>query len=589
MEFLFSFLQSLAVNLRHGVLAVNKEGRVQVINYFCGNILKVKVQDAMNRHISEIVAQSRLPRALQSGEKCFDQQVIINGVELRLNTVPINKDGRITGAVEIWEDRTEVNSLSQKLREAMSNNILLDNIINAAFEDLGAVDAEGRISYVSENTARSLGFDRRRVIGVPARDIRRDCLMEKVARSGVPKMGMFQRSENVQTPVMVLPIIQEGRTVGAVCKSIFRDMDETRNFVKKFSLHNPEKKQPTAIASGKYSICKYTFDDIIGNSLKLSVAKDLALRAARSGSTLLILGESGTGKEIFAHSIHDASNRSSKPFVRVNCAGIPETLLESELFGFEDGSFTGARKGGKPGKFEQASGGTIFLDEIGDMSLAMQAKLLRVLQEGEIEKIGSTRSITVDVRVIAATHNNLADKVSRGEFREDLFYRLEVISITLPPLRVRLDDLPVLINKLVSQLARQSNKSIEQVDDEVINLFTGYNWPGNVRELKNVLEGAISLSRSPIITVKDLPPHYIARLSSSNLAPPIKHDQAEVQHIKTSVKNNGESLQQALVDTEKNAIMSALKTTAGNKRRAARMLGISRSTFYNKLKRYELG
>ncbi|MBC7104897.1 MAG: sigma 54-interacting transcriptional regulator, partial [Firmicutes bacterium] len=357
-------------------------------------------------------------------------------------------------------------------------------------------------------TATKLGVDRKAVVGRLMREIRHDCLMEEVARTGVPRMGELWRVNKASVPVMVLPIVRNGRVEGAVCKSVFRDMEEARLFVERFKLclNSKAKHCHAGVAA------RYCFEDIVGASPGLLRAKELARRVAAGDATVLLVGESGSGKELFAHAIHDASPRREGPFIRVNCAGVPETLLESELFGYEEGAFTGARRGGKQGKFELAHGGTIFLDEVGDMSPAMQAKLLRVLQEGEIQKVGGTAPQRVDVRVVAATNADLRAKVARGEFREDLYYRLEVIKIEIPPLRERAGDVDLLIDHLLPLIAARQGKNCARLDPDLRRCLNLYDWPGNVRELVNVLEGAVCLAPGPTIGWEDLPPHFADRL-----------------------------------------------------------------------------
>jgi two-component system response regulator HydG len=251
-------------------------------------------------------------------------------------------------------------------------------------------------------------------------------------------------------------------------------------------------------------LMKFEKRTIVGNSPVFRRTLEVALQAAPSMATMLILGESGTGKELVARAIHENSPRAERPFVAVNCAAIPETIMEAELFGYERGAFTGAVQQ-RAGRFKEADGGTIFLDEVGEMSPAVQVKLLRVLQEGEFEPLGG-KTTRVDVRVVAATNRDLEEEVERGSFREDLYYRLNVIVVNLPPLRQRLEDVPLLADHFVSQFATRNGKQIDGIDPEALDLLTSYYWPGNVRELENVVERAVVLTRERIITPADLPP-----------------------------------------------------------------------------------
>jgi transcriptional regulator with PAS, ATPase and Fis domain len=279
---------------------------------------------------------------------------------------------------------------------------------------------------------------------------------------------------------------------------------------------------------------------------------------------VLITGESGTGKEVFANVIHEMSNRRDNNFIKINCAAIPENILESELFGYEDGAFTGARRGGKIGKFELADQGTIFLDEIGDMSFDMQAKLLRVLQEKEIERVGGNTVKKINVRIIAATNQNLQEKIKRGEFREDLYYRLNVIALELPPLRERVEDIPLLCEYFLKKYNDKFGIYIEKIDDEAMDCLKKYSWPGNIRELENAIERAYNLIDGNVIKLKHLPEKIV-----SNNRPLCVG-----------------SLNKTLNEIEKQRIIDALKASGGNKSKAAKMLGINRAGLYQKLKKH---
>lgn len=293
--------------------------------------------------------------------------------------------------------------------------------------------------------------------------------------------------------------------------------------------------------------------------------KKSAAKAAKGRSTVLIRGESGTGKELFAHAIHNSSARSEGKFVVVNCAAIPEDLLESEFFGYEEGAFTGAKQRGKIGKFDLANGGTLFLDEIGDMSLSLQAKLLRVLQEREFYRVGGNVRVKVDVRIIAATNRNLEEMVRQGEFREDLYYRLNVISLNIPPLRDRVQDVEYLITELMKELNSMLGTSITGISSQAKTALLRYEWPGNVRELRNVLERAMTFAEHGKIQSEDLPDYLLSQLSS-----PL------IEQISLAE------------DAELGAIRKALSQTNGNKAKAAKLLGISRSGLYEKIKKYQL-
>lgn len=313
---------------------------------------------------------------------------------------------------------------------------------------------------------------------------------------------------------------------------------------------------------------RYTIDDIIGQSKEILMLKERIIAAAKTRSTVLILGETGTGKELVAHAIHRLSDRRHQPFVRISCASIPENLLESELFGYEPGAFTGAVKGGHEGKFELAHGGTILLDEIGDMPLPLQAKILRVLQEREIERIGGRSPISVDVRIISATHRDLLSLVRADRFRKDLYYRLHVIPIHTPPLRDYVEDISLLIDRYLMAFSSEYGIEKPRVEQEFVDKLLQYSWPGNVRELVNLLDMAVTLSKG-VVTCEHLPLYYMTEENGDNK----DHEEAA-------------SLRTYTLEAERDVILKAVDLYQGNKVKIAEALGISRSSLYSKLHRY---
>jgi len=307
----------------------------------------------------------------------------------------------------------------------------------------------------------------------------------------------------------------------------------------------------------------YTFDKIISKNQEFLRLIDFAKKVADSKSTILIMGESGTGKEVFAQSIHNYSNRKDNPFIAINSAAIPKTLIESELFGYEEGAFTGAKKTGQIGKFELAHGGTIFLDEIGEMPLDLQTRLLRVLEEGIVSRIGGTERIIVDVRIIAASNKNLREEVAKGRFREDLFYRLNVLPMTIMPLRERPEDIPLLVDYFIKKISRRLNKREIKVSKEEMDILMAYSWPGNVRELENFIELAINLEYVPL-----------------NF---FNHEINEKAPIHYSVNKD-----LSMDAMEKNHIINVLKIYDGNITKTAAALGIGRNTLYRKIQKYKI-
>lgn len=356
-----------------------------------------------------------------------------------------------------------------------------------------------------------------------------------------------------------------GNIIGAV--DCIKDMSEVKQFV--YSMTKP---------------AMTTFDEILGVSLPLQEALDLARKVAQGNSTVLIRGESGTGKELFARAIHMASNRRNMPFVPVNCAALPDSLLESELFGYVEGAFTGAHKRGKLGLFEFANNGTIFLDEIGEMSTHLQAKLLRVLQEGRVRRIGDHAENTVNLRVIAATNRNLEDMIKNGDFREDLYYRLNVVPVHLPPLRRRKEDIPILAADLVQKFNRRLGKNITGISSAAMGKLNKYNWPGNVRELENILERAMILVQDMEIKPEHiiLDRNYTGEIVNCSLAQSIGNYETENPPLPSN-----SSLNAAVDSFEKQFIEQAL-LRHGSIRQTAKALGVSHTTIMNKIKKYDL-
>jgi len=430
-------------------------------------------------------------------------------------------------------------------------------------------DAVGRILMLNDHYANVLKVEKESVIGTLVENVIPNSRIPIVLATG--KAEISQRhvyGNGVKSIVNRIPFFtSDGKVAGCLGIVLFESMEELQNLAKvneglntRLSVYQNELKSIYA--------SKYSFDDILGESVIMRKTKELAKRLALSKANILITGESGTGKELWAHAIHRASQRIDFPFVSVNCGAIPENLLESELFGYEEGSFTGARKGGKLGKFQLANGGTLFLDEIGDMPLMMQVKILRVLQEREVEKVGGSGTEKIDVAIIAATHRNLEQMIKEGTFREDLYYRLNVLYFRLPSLREHPEDLELLISHFVTQYCHKSD-TIKRITPEAMEILFKYSWPGNIRELSAVVERLVVSTVGEKITPLDLP-LYI-RLPTKD-----RH------------KDYRRGLDEALAEVEKDMITQALHFANRNKIEAARMLGIPRSRLYRKIEQYHL-
>lgn len=434
-----------------------------------------------------------------------------------------------------------------------------ETVVNAFQDGILLVDAEGRLIHYNRQAELILSEELEKHLGFDIRDVIQCTFFDNAlsAQMNVDHQKVSVKIENrVYSLVMsVKTIVIEQRIEGFV--AFFEEVGISRKKMESVFLTQT----------------RYSFDDIIGESEKIKSCIEMAKKVSKSNSSILILGESGTGKEMFARAIHRNSNRFRHNFVAINCSAIPDALLESELFGYKGGAFTGASKDGNPGKFEIANGGTVFLDEIGDMPLHLQAKLLRVLQEREVVRIGDSHPIPIDVRVIAATNRNLEDMISKNLFRRDLFYRINVIPISIPSLVERRDDIKVLAMFLLKKHAALTGKNIEGIEPDALRVLEKHDWPGNVRELENVIEYAINMETEKKIHADNLP-SYLSE---------------DTHAVFTEQEPRGVSLKEAVNLKERDRIINALQLfddSTNGKRECASYLGISLSTLYRKLKEY---
>lgn len=447
-------------------------------------------------------------------------------------------------------------------------------VIDHSADALMVVDREGHIIYINDSFKEVHGVEEEEVLGQHVTRIIENTRMHIVAQTGVAEHDRFQDISGKAYIVSRIPIIENGECLGVVGMIRFRYMEEVQVLIDRIKSLQEELSSMQAERSSHVST-DYTFDDIMDSSPALRSAKDMAMQAAKTDATVLLRGESGVGKEFFAHSIHAHSPRRKGPFIRLNCSAIQENLIESELFGYEEGAFTGARKGGKKGKFELADGGTIFLDEIGDMPLAVQAKLLRAIQEGEIDPLGSEKRRKVNVRVLAATNKDLEEMIAAGEFREDLFYRINVIPIFLPPLRAIPEEISQMAKNIWKRLSIKHGIFHKRLTEDAFLVLQTHTWKGNCRELQNVLERAMVIVRHDRIDRDD-----IQRVLFQN------HAYGELSEAISAGRKL--SLNDLVGETEKRALRCALESAAGNRSNAAKILNISRPLLYKKLKKYGL-
>lgn len=441
------------------------------------------------------------------------------------------------------------------------------------YESITIVDKSGRVQFMDNPTEEFFGFKQGEAAGMDMRDLVPHTNIPLTIATGKPQIGKIWEGKGLRRISSVYPLIKNGEIIGAVGKILFHSLEEIERINEEIQrlnkeIHYLKQKEKTEYRS------LYTFNNILGNSVAIRGAIEISKKIAPLDTDVLIVGESGTGKELFAHSIHSLAH-PDRPFIKINCPAIPFELAESQLFGYEKGAFTGATTVGKPGAFETAEGGTVFLDEISSLPLSIQAKLLRVLQEREVTRLGSSKTKKINFRSIAATNIDLRKLVKEGRFRHDLYYRVAKATVTIPPLRERREDIPLYLNSFLEMINWSFKTSIRGFSREAFQTLIQYDWPGNVRELINVLEQvAIRAITDEEISIEALPEDV--RLLKKELVG---------KGINTS---NAISIKQHMMRVERDVIISALKGTGGNRQKAARLLKMPRSSFYKKLAAYNI-
>jgi transcriptional regulator with PAS, ATPase and Fis domain len=564
-------LDEILDNTNNAIIAVNPQGRIIFANRAVYNILKISDLDLIGQSITTYFPGSGLLRVFENGIAELGQKLTFNNTILLTSRTPIYVHGNLVGAVAVFQDITILQNLLDNLvvehEKTKQLQRILEVVIDTAYDGLIVVNKERIITMTNQAFASFFQQTPEDMIGKPINEIYDNPKFTEVLETGKPVHGYIHDLNGHEIIASRIPIILDEEIVGAFGKVVFKDVNELYALTKKVDSLRSEldyyKKTMLEKNSSVREILKGK------NSLMNSLVQT-ALRVAKSGSNVLLRGESGTGKELFAQLLHTESLRRQGSFIKVNCAAVPENLLESELFGYEEGAFTGARKGGKLGKFELADKGTLFLDEIGDMEMAMQAKLLRVIQDREIERLGGSKPRKVDVRLIAATNRDLEAMIRDKQFREDLYYRLNVVTLTIPPLRERMDDLEALIETLLKKFNLQFARSVTGITAEAQNVLMKHRWPGNIRELENIIERAYNLLDGSEIQLKHLP-NYLQILDGRETRP-----------------FAGGSLETILNGVEKEALIFALDTANGNKVQAARSLGLSRAGLYKKLIKHQL-
>lgn len=568
-----TYKHDLIFNSTHdGMIVIDDKGSIILFNKSSERMTGLNKADVLGKHIYDVIATSKLPRVLHTRDTELNQEMILeNGRKIITTRIPmVNENGLLIGAFAVFKDITEVVNLAEEITNLKEIQTMLQAIIQSSDDAISVVDEGGRGILINPAYTRITGLEQEEVIGKPANaDIYEgESMHMQVLKTRRPVRGVRMKvgPKKKDVVVNVAPIIVDSKLKGSV--GVIHDMSEIH------SLTNELNRARQIIRTLE---AKYTFDDIIGSSEEMQIAIEQAKLGAKTPATVMLRGESGTGKELFAHAIHNASDRKYNKFVRVNCAALSESLLESELFGYEEGAFSGAKRGGKRGLFEEAHNGSIFLDEIGELSANTQAKLLRVLQEHEITRVGGTKPVPINVRVIAATNVNLEKGIGNGTFREDLYYRLNRMPIHIPSLRMRKKEIPALAEYLIQKINQDYGRNVEGLTDDAVEHLCSYNWPGNVRELENVLGRAIIFMafHETYIQVK-----HIQQLTN-------KEDLNQNKSIIT-VTVDDQKLSTLVEQYESKVINEVLHKYKGNKTLTAKSLGISLRSLYYKIEKYNI-
>ena len=558
--------EDMILEIPVGFLMVNNGGIITEVNTWIKKILQ-RDEEFIGNRIERIIPDINRGLIIKAWNTELEEIIKIDNRTILLYSPPVLVQDKkmillkdISNIVEMVNESIHINE----------TNYMLEAIIDSIQDAVSVVDEKGNGILINKAYTHMVGLTPKDVINKPATIdiVKGESVHMKVLETGKKIKGLPLKVGLNKTDVIISgsPIIIDGKLRGSM--AIARDISEIKMATKKLKVMEQRIRDLES---------KYSFDDILGNSAQLEEIKRLGKNVAATDATVLLRGESGVGKELFAHAIHEASNRKKNKFIRVNCSALTDSLISSELFGYEDGAFTGGKRGGQKGLFEEADGGTIFLDEVGELDLNHQAMLLRVLNEKEILRVGGTSTIPVDVRIIAATNIELEEAIKSGQFREDLYYRLMVYPIHICPLRQRKDDIPILINFIIKKLNSKYGRAVNSIDDEALEILKNYDWPGNVRELENIIGRAmINMHfKETIIEKRHLPPINI------------RLDRKEGEILEKALSKQ-RTLKETVAEVEKRAIENALNKTNGNRSEAADILGISIRTLYYKIREYEL-
>ncbi|MGO1712977.1 MAG: sigma 54-interacting transcriptional regulator, partial [Senegalia sp. (in: firmicutes)] len=553
-------LEVILNSTHDAMIAINKYGVITLFNKAAEYLTGINKDYALNREVEKVILNTRLNYILETGDFELNREQDLGNIKIITNRMPVkNEKNEVIGAVAVFRDITEIQGLSNQVNNLKEMQSMLEGIFYATQDAISVVDKNGINLMINPAYTRLTGLSEKDIIGkIATADIAEgESIHLKVleTKSRVKNTKIKVGPNRKEVIANAAPIIVDDELKGSV--GVLHDVSDIMKATDELNL---AKKIIRSLEA------KYTFEDIVGNNILLKEAIEKAKKAADVPATVLLRGESGTGKELFAHAIHNASDRKFNQFVKVNCAALSESLLESELFGYVEGAFTGAKKSGKKGLFEQASGGTIFLDEIGEVSSNIQVKLLRVLQEKEIIRVGDTESIDIDIRIIGATNMDLEKAVEEGNFREDLYYRLNVLPIIIPALRYRKDDLGDLVYNSTRKLNQEYGRAVNDISDEALEILKKHDWPGNVRELENIVGRAIINMR---LNENKIEKSHLPKITE-------KYKENMNMNIETRKHEQSfEELNEILDSTEKEYITKVLDENKGNKTLTAKILGIS--------------
>lgn len=573
-------LEFLIANMPTGVIAIDRNNSILVMNKAADSMCGQSDQAMFGKQVSVALPEiHELLASHQMQEETLLSRITIGNRKLLIIAKLLTHVDHPWGALVLLQDLTDYEAIADELESTKSLKQTLQTFLDAAYDGLILIDEQGKTQMVNDALCELVHQSKEEVIGQPADKFfpelkMGEALAEEFPGEQIEAIMMGKR----RSLVTKIPILRDKKTVGAIGKIIYKNLNKWKNVATR--LENLEKevsyyRAELSLLGGS----TFDLDDILTRNDEMDRIKRMARQSATGFSSILLLGESGTGKELFARGIHAASNRPGN-FIKINCAATPFELWESEFFGYADGAFTGAKRGGKPGKFELANNGTLFLDEIGDMPLSMQVKLLRVLQEREFERVGGTETIRVNVRIVAATNKNLEQMVAADEFREDLYYRLNVIPIQIPPLRHRSEDIPLLATAITKKFRHLMGMGPVTISKNAIMKLSSHHWPGNVRELENVIERAMNCLNGNVLDVHHLPEYlqYTRKESETGF----RMTSANEQEVARS-----DVYKKMVYEAEKQAVETALRAAGQNRTLAAKMLGISRSQFYKKLSKFQ--